>query len=150
MCEAKPRPCDCSPGSTQPQTLRVLLVDDHAPTRQEMRSLIVGRGQMEVVGESASGEDAIEKARRLRPDVIVMDILLPTISGVEATRQILEECPSIKVVALSNHSGRNLVRAVFEAGGMGHVRKDHAFEELVPAIRSICAGTPYLGANVND
>jgi len=148
--EAKTLTGGCSAGGTGAQTVQILLVDDHVATREEMRALIVSKGDMEVIGESGSGEDAIEQARRLRPDVIVMDIFLPGMSGVEATRRILQENPLIKVVALSNYSGYHLVRAVRDAGGVGQVRKDHAFEELIPAIRSVCAGKPYLGANVQD
>jgi DNA-binding NarL/FixJ family response regulator len=130
--------------------MKVLLVDDHAPTRQEMLSLVNGQGDMEVVGEADSGENAIEQARALQPDVIVMDILLPGITGVEATRKIVADSPQTKVVALSNHSGRRLVQAVMQSGGLGYVRKDHAFEELIPAIRSVSTGDRYLGKNVED
>jgi DNA-binding NarL/FixJ family response regulator len=130
--------------------VKVLVVDDHAPTRREMILLIGREPNLEVVGEAATGEDAVAKVKELHPDVVVMDILLPGITGVEATRIIAADSPGMRIVALSNHSGRNLVQAVLRAGGMGYVRKDHAFEELVPAIRSIAAGERFLGRDVED
>ena len=128
----------------------VLLVDDHVPTRQEMRRLVEVQDDMQVVAECGSGEDAILTARRLRPDIVIMDIVLPGITGVEATIAIVKDLPGTRVLALSNHSGRNLVRAVLDAGAVGFVRKNHAFEELIPAIRAACAGKRFLGLQVNE
>jgi len=129
--------------------MQVLLVDDHAPTRTEMGSLLAREEDLTVVGESESAEQAVEMARDLKPDVIVMDIVLPGMTGIEATEIIMREVPQTRIVTLSNHAGRNLVRAVISAGGMGYVLKDHAFEELVPAIRAAWAGKNYLGEDVN-
>ena len=124
--------------------LRILLVDDHAPTRQETRSLIEREADMQVVGEAETGEDAVEKARLEMPDLIVMDILLPGMNGIQATRKIRAEQPGVKVVALSNHSGQSVVKAIFDAGGLGYVQKNKAFEELVPALRTAAQGKRYL------
>jgi DNA-binding NarL/FixJ family response regulator len=132
------------------QILQVMLVDDHTPTRQEMRALINRQQDMVVSGESATGEAAVEDARRLHPDVVIMDIALPGITGVEAMKTIIRDLPQTKIVALSNHSGRILVQAILNAGGMGYVRKDRAFEELIPAIHTVSDGEKFMGRHIND
>ena len=124
---------------------RVLLADDHGPTREEIVRLIGQEPDMVVVADVATGEDAVTAAQTMQPDFIVLDILLPQRNGIEVCRTISDMLPGVRVVALSNHSGPPLVKAFFEAGGMGYVRKDHAFEELVPAIRAILSGRQYLG-----
>lgn len=127
---------------------RVLLADDHGPTRAEMVRLIERETDMLVIADVATGEDAVSTAQTVQPDFIVLDILLPQRNGIEVCRAITDKLPGVRVVALSNHSGPPLVKAFFDAGGMGYVRKDHAFEELVPAIRTILSGRQYLGRQV--
>ena len=124
--------------------MTILLVEDHQPTREEVRSLIEQQPDMHVVGDAMSGEDAVERARELRPDVIVMDILLPGMNGVEATRAICAGQPGVKVLALSNHFGESLVQAILSAGGLGYVRKSRAFEDLIPALRAVATGTSFV------
>ena len=130
--------------------MRILLVEDHEPTREEMRALIQRQPDMTVVAEAGTGEEAIGKAREGQPDVVIMDILLPGINGIEAARAILAEQPGVKVLALSNHFGASLVQAILDAGGLGYVRKNHAFEELIPALRSVAAGKPYVSDKSAD
>jgi DNA-binding NarL/FixJ family response regulator len=125
--------------------MRILLVEDHEATREEMRLLIDSQGDLDVVAEAGSGEKAVEEAARTMPDLIVMDIVLPGINGVEATQTIVARQPGVKVVVLSNYSGQALVRAVLQAGGLGYVRKERAFQELIPAIRGVASGRQYLG-----
>lgn len=125
-------------------TMKIMLVEDHAATRTEMRELVERQSDMTVVAEAATGEDAVVKARTEKPDVIVMDILLPGINGIEATRRIRMEQPGVRVLALSNHFGESLVQAVVNAGGLGYVRKSRAFEELVPALRAVSIGLTYV------
>jgi DNA-binding NarL/FixJ family response regulator len=120
--------------------MRILLVEDHKPTREVMRSLIEEQADMQVVGEAPTGEDAVSLARDLKPDIVVMDILLPGMNGIEATRKILAAQPEVKVLALSNHFGESLVQAIVDAGGLAYVQKSMAFEELIPALRSVAAG----------
>jgi DNA-binding NarL/FixJ family response regulator len=128
----------------------VLLVDDHSPTRDEMRSLLSREAAFQVVAQADAGEEAIQQARLHHPDLVVMDIFLPGISGVEATLAIIHDRPGTRVVALSNHCGKNIVQAFLKAGGMGYVRKSCAFEELIPALQAALAGTTYLGQQVNE
>ena len=124
--------------------MRILLVEDHHPTRNEIRTLIEQQADMTDVAESATGEDALEKAREVHPDVVVMDILLPGLNGIEAARRIRVEHSSVRVLALSNHIGESLVRAILDAGGLGYVRKSRAFEELIPALRAVASGEQYV------
>ena len=130
--------------------MRIMLVEDHEPTRTEMRGLIEHGFDMAVVEEAETGEDAVSKARKEKPDVIVMDILLPGMNGIEATRKILAEQPGIKVLALSNHSGASLLQSLFDAGGLGYVPKNRAFEELIPALLSVAAGKQYVSRGSTD
>ena len=112
--------------------MRIMVVDDHAPTRQEMISLLSREDGFQVVGESESGEDAVEKAGVLKPEVIIMDLALPGMTGVQATGIIMEGLPLAKIIALSNHSGRNLVHAVLKTP----VHHDDCF---FPAARDVPA-----------
>jgi DNA-binding NarL/FixJ family response regulator len=134
--------------TTGRRPFRILLADDHGPTRAEIVRLIGLETDMVVVADVATGEEAVEVAQTVLPDFIVLDILLPQRNGIEVCRAISNKLPGVRVVALSSHSGPPLVKAFFEAGGMGFVRKDHAFEDLVPAIRAILSGREYLGRQV--
>lgn len=134
--------------------MRIMLVEDHKPTRDEIRALIESQTDMTVVAEAENGEDGVAQARATRPDVVVMDILLPGMSGIEATQKILLELPATRILALSNHSGAGVVQAILESGGLGYVRKNRALEELIPALQSVAAGRQYVGGqaapNWND
>jgi two-component system, NarL family, response regulator NreC len=134
--------------ATGRKPFRVLLVDDHDPTRAEMVRLIGRETDMVVVADVATGEEAVVAARTMQPDFIILDILLPQMNGIEVCRAVSDLLPGVRIVALSNHSGLRLVKAFLDAGGMGYVRKEHAFEELVPAIRAILAGRQHLGHEV--
>lgn len=127
---------------------RVLVVDDHPSLRHEIVRLVESGHDLTVVGEAASGEDAIKKARRLQPDLILMDIVLPQMNGADAARIILEERPETLVVALSNYANRGMVRTVLEAGAQAYVRKDYAFEELLEAIDSVIGGHRFFGTGI--
>ena len=125
--------------------MKIMLVEDHDLTRRQMTSLIKHEGDMVVVAEAVNGEESLAIARKSKPDVIVMDILMPGISGVDASRQITEALPGTRILILSNHSGEALVQAALDAGVLGYVRKARAFEELIPAIRAVAAGERYFG-----
>lgn len=124
--------------------ISILLVEDHSPTRAEMRALIEHQPDMAVVAEAGTGEEALDKALEACPDVVVMDILLPGMNGIEATRHILAKQPGMRVLALSNHFGDSLVQSILSAGGLGYVRKNRALEELIPALQSVAAGKQYF------
>lgn len=127
---------------------RILVVDDHTSLRNEIVRLVEGKGGLNVVGEAVNGKDAIEKARALRPDLILMDVIMPQVNGAEATRIILEELPETLILVLSNYSNRSLVRALFDAGARGYVRKDQVFEELMEAIETVVSGRQFIGSGL--
>lgn len=123
---------------------RVLLVDDHKIVRDGLSRLLAEQADIEVVGHAENGLQALIATRELRPDAVVMDVGMPELGGVEATRRILLEMPETRVVALSMHTEWSYVSAMLEAGATGYVLKDAAFEELTPAIRAICDDRQYL------
>lgn len=129
-------------------TTRVLLVDDHELMRQGLRSILESEQDVEVVGEAVSGRDAVALARSLQPDVVVMDVAMKELNGIEATRQIRAECPRVQVVALSSYSDRRYVAAILEAGACGYVLKADAYDDLRRAIHAAARGKSYLSPDV--
>src|SRR5690242_1570442 len=113
--------------------MKVILADDHRMMRDGLRAVLEKAG-VEVIGEAANGHEAIAEARRLQPEVVVMDIAMPELNGIDATRRLVTEMPSIKVVALSMNADRRYVTAVFGAGAVGYVLKNSASEELLTAL----------------
>ena len=128
--------------------IRLLIADDHALMREGLRSLIQAEEDMEVVGEAENGTETIERAAGLRPHVVVMDVAMPDINGIEATRKIIEAQPQTRVVALSGHARRAFVREMLTAGASAYVLKHTAYEELVRAIRQVMKGKKYLTPQV--
>jgi len=128
--------------------VRILLVEDHIVMREGLRGLINQQADMEVVGEASDGEQAIELARQLKPDVIIMDVRLRGIDGVEATRQIKAEMPDLKVIVLSAYDNREYIMGMAKAGMSGYLLKDCAFDELVGAIRTVLEDKSYLSPDV--
>lgn len=131
-------------------TMKILIVDDHAIVRQGLRALIDKEEDMEVTEEAATGAEAIRLARECRPDVIVMDISMPDVNGIDATRSITVESPLARVLALSMESDRRFVVEVLKAGANGYVLKDAAFAELATAIRAVASGETYLPPRVTS
>lgn len=129
-------------------TLRVLLVDDHAIVRDGLRALLTKQSDIEVVAEASDGKTAVRLAGEVSPDVVVMDVALPELSGIDATQQIAEEHPEVKVLALSMHTDKRYVVSMLRAGAAGYLLKDSAFDELVRAIRQVHRGETYLGTRV--
>ena len=125
---------------------RVLLVDDHQTVRQGLKLLLEAQSDLEVVGEAAGGRDAVQEAERLKPDVVVMDVSMPDLSGLAATRAVKEAVPTVAVVALTRHSDEAYVHELLGAGASGYVLKQSASSELLRAIRSAVAGERYLDA----
>jgi DNA-binding NarL/FixJ family response regulator len=128
---------------------RILLVDDNVHLRGECRKIIESEGSFVVVGEAADGERAVEVAERLSPDVVIMDIVMPKMNGIVATRAIIENRPGTIVIALSNHSNSGIVEDLFNAGGKAYITKEWAFEELILAIRTALEGSTFRGKNVS-
>lgn len=129
-------------------TLRILLVDDHELMRDGLRSILEREPGVEVAGEAASGREAVQRARSLAPDLVVMDVVMKDLNGIEATRQIRAECPRAKVLALSSHSDRRYVNAILEAGASGYVLKANAYDDLRRALAAVQRGNTYLSPDV--
>lgn len=129
---------------TQPGTIRVMLVDDHAVVRSGLSAFLSVCENIELVGEASDGQDALARYHHLEPDVILMDLVMPRMNGVEATRAIREQSPKIQVLALSSFGDDDLVKQVLEAGAIGYLLKDIAAEELEDAIRKAHTGHPVL------
>ncbi|MBW2275210.1 MAG: response regulator transcription factor [Deltaproteobacteria bacterium] len=126
----------------------VLLVDDHRMMLEGLRSVLEAESGYEVVGEALDGRTAVEMARTLEPDVVVMDIGMPDLNGVEATRQIMANDPDVRIVALSTHTDKRYVLAMLEAGASAYVLKVSAYDELRRAIGSVTEGKHYLSPDV--
>jgi DNA-binding NarL/FixJ family response regulator len=116
--------------------------------RDGLRSLLEEKPHLEVVAEAENGQTAVRLARERKPDLVIMDINMPDLNGVEATRQMVAELPDVKVIALSMHSDRHLVLGMFRAGAAGYLLKDCAFEELGHAIEAVAGNQPYLSPRI--
>ncbi len=127
---------------------KILLVDDQKIMRDALRSFLEKHPGMEVVAEAENGRTAIKLTRKFRPDVIVMDIIMPDLNGIDATRQIVEEFPGTKVIALSMHSDRQFVVGMLKAGALGYLLKDCVLEELVLAVRAVLNNQTYLSSKL--
>lgn len=128
--------------------MRILLVDDHAMVREGLRVLIEREPDMHVLGDAVDGHDAIAQALDLSPSIVVMDISLPCLNGVEATRRIVEALPGVKVISLSMNADRRYVRAMFEAGASGYLLKNAASDELLRAIRAVAQNRTYVSSGI--
>jgi two-component system response regulator NreC len=124
--------------------LRVVLADDHEMIRSGLRALVDSSVDIEVVGEARDGEEACQRARDLRPDVLVMDVSMPRMDGAAATERVTRECPGVRVIALTAHDDRAHLTRLLQAGAAGYVLKRSAPDELVRAIRTVAAGGTYV------
>lgn len=120
--------------------LRILLADDHEPFRLRLRELLRNNPDFELVGEAENGEEAVRLAAELKPDIIIMDVVMPRLNGLEATRLIISEFPSIKVIALTLHGDSGFRRAMLDAGASTYLLKDNVVHELPGVLRSVAAG----------
>jgi len=128
--------------------MKVLLVDDHKIIRDGLRAILEKQPEIDVVGEAADGHEAIECAQKAGPDVIVMDVSMRGLNGIDATARIVSERPGIKVIGLSMNSDRRYVLAMLSAGAGGYILKDAASQELIHALRTVAAGHTYLSPEI--
>ena len=133
---------------TDPAIVRVLLAEDHTIVRQGLRSLLDAERDIEVVGEAGDGRDAVRKVEDLAPHLVVMDITMPVLNGLEATRQIRKRLPGVQVLILSVHTDEEYVIQALRAGASGYLVKQVAVTELVAAIRAVRRGETFLSASI--
>ena len=129
-------------------TIRILLADDHKIVFDSLKSLLDRQPDMEVVGGAENGRVAVEQVHELNPDVVIMDVTMPNLNGIEATHQITSKYPEIKVVALSMHADKQFVTGILSAGAAGYLTKNCSFDELVKAVRLVAANKKYLCPDV--
>ena len=129
---------------------KILLVDDHALLRKGIALLLQEESCMRVVGEASNGEEALAQIKELKPDIVIMDISMPKLNGIEATKQIVATSPESKVIALSIHSAKHFVEGMLDAGAAGYLLKESLPEELVLAIRAVMDKKMYLSSAVTD
>lgn len=127
---------------------KILIADDHGILRQGIGALIKEHANMQVVGEAGNGLAAVEMTRKLKPHVVIMDVVMSGLDGVEATRQIKSEQPEVRVLALTMHAERRLILDMIRAGASGYMLKEHTFDDLVNAVRTLVAGQSYLSPQV--
>jgi DNA-binding NarL/FixJ family response regulator len=128
--------------------IRILLADDHTIMREGLRVLLERHKGLTVVAEASNGRDTVRLAAELNPDVVVMDVAMPVLNGIEAARQIVANTPGVRILALSVHSDKRFVTNTLQAGAKGYLLKDCASEELVLAIRCVMRGETYLSPSV--
>ncbi|MBN1556798.1 MAG: response regulator transcription factor [Lentisphaerae bacterium] len=128
--------------------VRLILADDHEMMRDGLKAMLEREDGMQVVGEASNGEDTVALAARTGPHVVVMDVAMPDLNGIEATRKIVERNPNIKIVGLSGHANKEFVREMLASGACAYVLKKRAYEELVRAIREVMKGKKYLSPDI--
>lgn len=133
---------------SEEKRIKLLLADDHAVVRAGTRELLERQPDLNIVGEAADGEEAVRLTHELEPDVVVMDVRMPKMSGVEATRRIKAECPDVRVLVLTAHDDDEYVFALLQAGANGYLMKTAEIDELVKAIRTVAAGQSMLAPTV--
>jgi len=131
-------------------SIKIILADDHRIMREGLRALLEKEAGIEVIAEADNGRTTVELSRELDPDIVVIDIGMPDLNGIDATRQIVSESPAVKVIALSMHSDRKFVREMLSAGASGYLLKDSAFEELGTALSTVINNQTYLSPKIAD
>ncbi len=131
-------------------SISVIIADDHAVVRDGLRLLIETQCDIKVIDEASNGREAVRQALRTNPHIVVMDLAMPELNGVEATRQIRENCPATKVIILSMHSSSEHVFQALKAGAHGYLLKESAGAEVINAIRSVHSGKRYLSEKIGD
>src|SRR6516165_7532822 len=130
--------------------IRVLLADDHVMVRKGFRLILEAQPDMEIAGEAGNGRQAVDLAEKLHPDVVVMDVAMPELNGIEATRRLASSAPHTRVVALSMHKDSVYVREILRAGARGYLLKDSVAADLVAAVRAVAGGEGYLSPAISN
>ncbi len=130
--------------------IRILLADDHAVVRQGFKMILAAQTDMEIVGEAGNGREAVQLATELQPDVVVMDVAMPELNGIEATRRLAAASPRTRVVALSMHKDSVYVREILRAGARGYLLKDSPAPDLLSAVRAVASGEGFLSPAVSN
>jgi two-component system response regulator NreC len=133
-----------------PKTITVFLADDHTIVRQGLAKLLEAEPDLRVVGEAENGREAVVKVEKLRPDVVLMDIAMPMLNGIEATRQIKRVCPQTKVLILSMHSHDRYISELFSLGASGYMLKSSTGTDIISAIHTAVKGSTYLSPSISD
>jgi DNA-binding NarL/FixJ family response regulator len=130
--------------------IRIVLADDHTIFRYGLSTAFQEEDDIEVVGQASDGPSAVERARELKPDIVVMDINMPNLNGIEATREIQRQVPGVRVIALSMHSTKPCIKEVFRAGAFAYLVKNCGFDELVRAVRTVAEGKTYVSPSIGN
>jgi two-component system response regulator NreC len=131
-------------------SIKIMVVDEHKILREGLSTLIAKQPDMQIVGEATDGREALDLVDKLSPDLILMDVTMPNLNGIEATRKIKSKNPDIEIIALSLHSDRRYVLGMIDAGASGYLLKECAFEELVRAINTVMDKKKYLSPEISD
>ncbi len=130
--------------------IKIILVDDHKLLRDGLRNIIEQRSNMHIIGEASDGREAIKICVKLQPNVVVMDVAMPGLNGIEAAKQIHRTQPEIKIIGLSMHSGKQFIQGMFKAGAFGYLLKDGDSDELITAISTVMENKKYLSKDINQ
>ncbi len=130
--------------------IKILIADDHQLFREGLMNLLADSSKIEVIAQAENGKEAIDKARKLNPDIVIMDIGMPVMNGVEATEILKKELPKIKVVAISMHSDKHFIKGMLEAGATGYLSKSCTYNQLIKAINAVYSGKKYLSDKITD
>lgn len=131
-------------------SIKVILADDHQLFREGLANLLADSTEIEVIALAVNGKDAVDKAKQLHPDVLLMDINMPEMDGVEATSQLLKEMPGIKIIGLSIHANKQYIKGMLEVGSSGYLFKNCSFDELIKAIQTVHQGKKYLSEKITE
>lgn len=129
---------------------KILLADDHVLVRQGFKMILSAQPDLQIVGEAGNGREVLELAEKLQPDLVIMDVTMPELNGIEATRRLSDVAPRARVLALSMHKDAVYVREILRAGARGYLLKDSAAEDLIAAVRSVAKGEAWLSPTVSD
>jgi DNA-binding NarL/FixJ family response regulator len=135
---------------TYKSEIKIILVDDHKLLRDGLRNIIEQRTNMHIIGEASDGREAIKICAKLLPNVLVIDVAMPGLNGIEAARQIHKNHPEIKIIGLSMHSGKQFIQGMFKAGAFGYLLKDGDADELIVAITTVMENKKYLSKEINQ